>query len=225
MATLKTMKELGSDKYYIIRWNGTFTFFGRICLEFEILDISLREFLEKRRHQPFGLMEIRPIIQQLATALDFLKGAGIVHADLKPGNIMMVDHEQQPLKIKVIDFGQALKDPAEHTGSVLTSLWYRAPEMLLGAPFNEAIDVWSLGCMAAEILMNSVLFRGANEYDMIRHIYNTIGKAPQHMCSGMYSIPSIFTLVHTQPKESLSGYFRQVLWRETIMVTHTHSPS
>ncbi|XP_034537158.1 homeodomain-interacting protein kinase 2-like isoform X2 [Notolabrus celidotus] len=188
LATLKTMKELGSDKYNIVRWNEAFTFFGLICLEFEILDISLRDFLNKRRYRPLGLMEIRPIIQQLATALDFLKGAGIVHADLKPSNIMMVEHEQQPLKIKVIDFGQSLKDPADHTGSVLTTLWYRAPEMLLGAPFNEAIDVWSLGCTAAEIMMNSVLFRGFDEYDMIRHIYYTVGKAPEHMlCSGMYT--------------------------------------
>ncbi|XP_034558684.1 homeodomain-interacting protein kinase 2-like [Notolabrus celidotus] len=100
----------------------------------------------------------------------------------------MVDHEQQPLKIKVIDFGLAVKDPAEYTGSVLQTLWYRAPEVILGAPFNEAIDVWSLGCIAAEILMNSVLFRGADEYDMIWHIYYKVGMAPEHMLySGMYS--------------------------------------
>lgn len=54
-----------------------------------------------------------------------MKTAGIVHADLKPENIMMVDHEHQPLKVKVIDFGLALKNPASQKGTVLQTLWYR----------------------------------------------------------------------------------------------------
>lgn len=62
---------------------------------------------------------------QLATALDFLQSVGIVHADLKPENIMIVDQEQKPVTVKIIDFGLALKNPEEHRGAVLQTLWYR----------------------------------------------------------------------------------------------------
>ncbi|XP_035529983.1 homeodomain-interacting protein kinase 3-like [Morone saxatilis] len=163
---LKMMKELNSEKFNIVRWNDSFTFQGRFCLEFEKLDISLFDFLKRSQSQSLQLAEIRPIIQQLATALNFLKSAGIVHADLKPDNIMMVDHLRQPLTVKVIDFGLACNNPEAWTGSTLQTLWYRALEILLGRPFNNAIDVWSLGCIAAEMLMGIVLFPGCDEYDM-----------------------------------------------------------
>uniref|UniRef100_A0A3Q2PRB0 Protein kinase domain-containing protein n=1 Tax=Fundulus heteroclitus TaxID=8078 RepID=A0A3Q2PRB0_FUNHE len=57
--------------------------------------------------------------------LDFLQDVGIVHADLKPENIMIVDRGQQAMRVKIIDFGLALKNPEEHTGTVLQTLWYR----------------------------------------------------------------------------------------------------
>ncbi|XP_042340031.1 homeodomain-interacting protein kinase 1-like [Plectropomus leopardus] len=162
-ATLEWMKDLNSDKFNIITLNDSFTFKGRYCLEFEKLDINLYQFTEIR---PLELNEIRPIVQQLASALDFLKTVGVIHADLKPENIMMVDHVRQPLKVKVIDFGIACQDPEGKTGVILQSLWYRAPELLLGCPFNEAIDVWSLACIAVEMLRGIPLFPGCNEYDM-----------------------------------------------------------
>ncbi|XP_044055454.1 homeodomain-interacting protein kinase 3-like isoform X2 [Siniperca chuatsi] len=185
---LKKMKELDSDKFNIIRWNNSFTYEGHFCLEFEKLDITLYEFMQMSHFQPLELIEIRPIVQQLATALEFLKSVGIVHADLKPENIMMVDHLQQPLRVKVIDFGLACDNPEARTGVILQTQWYRSPEVLLGASFNEAIDVWSLGCIAAEMLMGTALFPGMDEYDMMRHILYTIGKPPDHLLNaGLYT--------------------------------------
>ncbi|XP_071352192.1 homeodomain-interacting protein kinase 1-like isoform X2 [Trachinotus anak] len=95
----------------IIRWDNPFTCKGLYCLEFEKLDISLREFLQRSQHRSLLLREIRLIVQQLATDLEFLKTVGIIHADLKPENIMMVDRLGQPLRVKVIDFGLACHDP------------------------------------------------------------------------------------------------------------------
>ncbi|KAK1883334.1 Homeodomain-interacting protein kinase 1, partial [Dissostichus eleginoides] len=120
----------------------------RYSIEFEKLDISLLVFLQKRSSASPKLEEIRPIVQQLAIALDFLEEAGIVHADLKPENIMMVDHVWQALKIKVIDFGLAVNNSAE--------------QILLGNVFNGTID-----CTAAQMLTSSVLFPGIDEYNMI----------------------------------------------------------
>ncbi|XP_027146299.1 homeodomain-interacting protein kinase 2 isoform X3 [Larimichthys crocea] len=162
---LKKMKEFDSHKFNIVRWNDSFAYMGHFCLEFEKLDISLDEFMQTCSN-PLKLVEIRPIVQQLATALEFLMNIGIVHADLKLANIMLVEQFNQPLRVKIIDFGLASDNPRACTGLTLQTLWYRAPEVLLGCPINEAIDVWSLGCIAAEMLMGMALFPGSDEYDM-----------------------------------------------------------
>ncbi|XP_049449878.1 homeodomain-interacting protein kinase 1-like [Epinephelus fuscoguttatus] len=165
--TLTWMKQLNSEKFNIVVLNDSFIFEGCFHLEFEKLDISLCQFMEMRSSDSLQLQEIRPIVQQLATALEFIKHAGVVHADLKPENIMMVDHVRQPLRIKIIDFGIACRDPEARTDQILQTLWYRFPEILLGAPFNTAIDTWSLGCIAAEMKLGKVLFPGSDEYDML----------------------------------------------------------
>ncbi|XP_034746647.1 homeodomain-interacting protein kinase 1-like [Etheostoma cragini] len=185
---LHILKELGSDQFNIVKWHDSFAFEGRYYLEFEELDISLTEFLQMSPSKSLELTDVRPIVQQLATALEFLKSTGFAHSDLKPENIMMVDHVRQPLRVKVIDFGLALNHPENWTGATLQTRWYRAPEILLGAPFNEAIDVWSLGCIAAEMLMGTALFPGCDNYDMMRHINLIVGKAPDHILNdGMYT--------------------------------------
>ncbi|XP_034002050.1 homeodomain-interacting protein kinase 1-like [Trematomus bernacchii] len=185
---LKQMKLGNCHLFNIVLWNDSFQYKKRYCLEFEKLDISLYEFLRKRRSMSLMLKEIRPIVQQLAIALDFLDVVDIVHCDLKPANIMMVDHVRQPLKIKVIDFGLAVNNSTQHTGETLQTLYYRSPEILLGNEFNGAIDVWSLGCIAAKMLTGNVLFPGSDEYDMLRHIILGIGEPPSHLLNaGMFT--------------------------------------
>ncbi|XP_061686661.1 homeodomain-interacting protein kinase 2-like isoform X3 [Syngnathoides biaculeatus] len=149
---------------------------GQFCLEFEKLDMSLHQLLEWRL--PLSVMEIRPVLQQLTTALQFLKSVGIVHCDLKPDNIMVVDHLQLPLKVKVIDFGLALHASELSRGMTVQSMWYRCPEVLLGHECTEAIDVWSLGCVAVELLLGRALFDGSDEYSMLSQISTTLGKLP-----------------------------------------------
>ncbi|XP_057686071.1 homeodomain-interacting protein kinase 2-like [Corythoichthys intestinalis] len=173
------LKEQGSDRFNIVCWNDSFTFQGQFCLEFEKLDMSLHQLLECRL--PLSLMEIRPVLQQLGTALHFLKSVGIVHCDLKPENIMVVDHLQLPLKVKVIDFGLALHASELSRGMTVQSMWYRCPEVLLGHECTEAIDVWSLGCITVELLLGRPLFDGCDEYSMLSQISTTLGKLPGSM--------------------------------------------
>ncbi|XP_019940289.1 homeodomain-interacting protein kinase 2-like [Paralichthys olivaceus] len=176
-ATLKTMKELNSDWFNIVRLNDSFTYKGHYCLVFEYLEIDLQEFMHSSPGQHLQLKQIRPILQQLATSLDFLKRAGIIHSDLKPENIMLVDPVRQPLKVKIIDFGLACNNPEEYIGQIFQTLRYRSPEILQRAPFNEAIDIWSLGCIVAELSMGRPLFPAWNETDLMRHIMHT---KPEH---------------------------------------------
>lgn len=93
---------------------------------------------------------------------------GLIHADLKPENIMLVDPVRQPYRVKVIDFGSASHVSKAVCNTYLQSRYYRAPEIILGLPFCEAIDMWSLGCVVAELFLGWPLYPGSSEYDQIR---------------------------------------------------------
>ncbi|XP_053290893.1 homeodomain-interacting protein kinase 2 [Pleuronectes platessa] len=167
---LRALEDLHSEWFNVVRLNSSFTYKSHYCLVFELLDMDLLKFMKINPGKRLQLKEIRPILQQLATSLDFLKSAGVVHSDLKPENIMMVDHVRQPLKVQVIDFGLACNNPEEKIGHTLQTLYYRSPEILQCAPFDEAIDVWSLGCIAAELLMGMPLFPAQDEDSLMRLI-------------------------------------------------------
>ncbi|KTF90303.1 hypothetical protein cypCar_00036968 [Cyprinus carpio] len=134
-------------------------------------------------HSSRGHRHIRPILQQVATALMKLKSLGLIHADLKPENIMLVDPIRQPYRVKVIDFGSASHVSKAVCSTYLQSRYYRAPEIILGLPFCEAIDMWSLGCVIAELFLGWPLYPGASEYDQIRYISQTQGLPPEYLLS------------------------------------------
>uniref|UniRef100_A0A3P8UPB0 Protein kinase domain-containing protein n=1 Tax=Cynoglossus semilaevis TaxID=244447 RepID=A0A3P8UPB0_CYNSE len=183
VAALSRLKSLCVDKCNLVKWHRVFMDKGHVCLEFEHLDKSLYEFLKERDRCSLLLKEIRPIIQQLANALNHLKLAGIIHADLKLENVMLVSHEKEPYRVKVIDFGMACKDSEAKVGSYIQSRPYRAPEIILGLPFTVAIDMWSLGCLAAALYLGTQLYPGKTEYDMMRFIVETRGQPADHLLS------------------------------------------
>ena len=113
-----------------------------------MLELNLYDFLKNNKFCPLKLKYIRPIMQQVLTALSKLKQLGLIHADLKPENIMMVDPARQPYRVKVIDFGSASHVSKAVPSTYLQSRYYRAPEIILGLPFNERIDMWSLGMIS-----------------------------------------------------------------------------
>uniref|UniRef100_A0A3B5A7Y0 Protein kinase domain-containing protein n=1 Tax=Stegastes partitus TaxID=144197 RepID=A0A3B5A7Y0_9TELE len=151
-AVLTELKAFDPDRFNFIRWETSFSFRDLLCQEFELLDCSLRKFMMMRQPSTLSLTEIRPILQQLATALNVLKSLGISHTDLHPENIMLVNHVQLPLKVKIIDFGLSGHTSQLQQGTYKQPRWYRAPETILGLPCDEAIDMWSLGCIAYDIL-------------------------------------------------------------------------
>ena len=136
-----------------------------------MLELNLYDFLKNNKFCPLKLKYIRPIMQQVLTALMKLKQLGLIHADLKPENIMMVDPARYPYRVKVIDFGSASHVSKAVPSTYLQSRYYRAPEIILGLPFSERIDMWSLGCVAAELFLGWPLYPGASEYDQIRYIW------------------------------------------------------
>lgn len=122
----------------------------------------------------------------------FFQQLGLIHADLKPENIMLVDPVRQPYRVKVIDFGSASHVSKAVCNTYLQSRYYRAPEIILGLPFCEAIDMWSLGCVVAELFLGWPLYPGSSEYDQIRYISQTQGLPTEHMLNNASKTTKFF---------------------------------
>ncbi|XP_013787996.1 homeodomain-interacting protein kinase 2-like, partial [Limulus polyphemus] len=174
-------KLLDTYQFNFIRAYECFTHKNHTCLVFEMLEQNLYDFLKQNKFSPLPLKYIRPILQQVLTALLKLKQLGLIHADLKPENIMLVDPVRHPFRVKVIDFGSASHVSKAVCSTYLQSRYYRAPEIILGLPFCEAIDMWSLGCVIAELFLGWPLYPGSSEYDQIRYISQTQGLPAEHM--------------------------------------------
>ncbi|XP_051513246.1 homeodomain-interacting protein kinase 3-like isoform X2 [Myxocyprinus asiaticus] len=172
---LARLSSENADEHNLVRALECFQHRSHTCLVFEMLEQNLYDFLKQNKFSPLPLKVIRPILQQVATALKKLKVMGLIHADLKPENIMLVDPVRQPYRVKVIDFGSASHVSKAVCSTYLQSRYYRAPEIILGLPFCEAIDMWSLGCVIAELFLGWPLYPGAIEYDQIRYISQTQG--------------------------------------------------
>ncbi|CAG05711.1 unnamed protein product [Tetraodon nigroviridis] len=165
VSILARLSGENADEHNLVRAFECFQHRSHTCLVFEMLEQNLYDFLKQNKFSPLPLKVIRPVLQQVATALKKLKSMGLIHADLKPENIMLVDPVRQPYRVKVIDFGSASHVSKAVCSTYLQSRYYRAPEIILGLPFCEAIDMWSLGCVMAELFLGWPLYPGALEYD------------------------------------------------------------
>ncbi|KAJ6665145.1 hypothetical protein lerEdw1_005376 [Lerista edwardsae] len=202
VSILARLSTENADEFNFVRAYECFQHRSHTCLVFEMLEQNLYDFLKQNKFSPLQLKVIRPILQQVATALKKLKSLGLIHADLKPENIMLVDPARQPYRVKVIDFGSASHVSKTVCSTYLQSRYYRrrnfsvlkygarfvpsveqfsreyhlrAPEIILGLPFCEAIDMWSLGCVIAELFLGWPLYPGALEYDQVNMVMDLEG--------------------------------------------------
>ncbi|KAL7302955.1 hypothetical protein TKK_0004182 [Trichogramma kaykai] len=192
VSILSRLSQENADEFNFVRAFECFQHKSHTCLVFEMLEQNLYDFLKQNKFSPLPLKYIRPILQQVLTALLKLKQLGLIHADLKPENIMLVDPMRQPYRVKVIDFGSASHVSKAVCNTYLQSRYYRAPEIILGLPFCEAIDMWSLGCVVAELFLGWPLYPGSSEYDQIRYISQTQGLPTEHMLNNASKTTKFF---------------------------------
>ena len=119
--------------------------------------------------EPFSPSEIKTLLLQLTSAVEYLHNNWILHRDLKTSNLLMNNRGQ----MKIADFGMAryYGDPPPKLTQLVVTLWYRAPELLLGADkYGSEIDMWSVGCIFGELLTKEPLLQGKNEVEQLTKV-------------------------------------------------------
>uniref|UniRef100_A0A3Q4AUE1 dual-specificity kinase n=1 Tax=Mola mola TaxID=94237 RepID=A0A3Q4AUE1_MOLML len=167
-------------KYYIVHLKRHFMFRNHLCLVFELLSYNLYDLLRNTNFRGVSLNLTRKFAQQLCTALLFLATPelSIIHCDLKPENILLCNPKRSA--IKIVDFGSSCQ-LGQRIYQYIQSRFYRSPEVLLGMPYDLAIDMWSLGCILVEMHTGEPLFSGSNEVDQMNKIVEVLGVPPSLM--------------------------------------------
>lgn len=150
------------------------------CLVFEMLSLNLYELLKNTQFGGVSLNLIRKFAKQILKSLTFLarSDVDIIHCDLKPENILLRHPKRSG--VKVIDFGSSCRSN-KRMYSYIQSRFYRSPEVMLGLPYSVSIDVWSLGCILAEMHTGEPLFSGSDQFDQMQKIVKLLGMVPSHM--------------------------------------------
>ncbi|XP_030056228.1 cyclin-dependent kinase 6 isoform X2 [Microcaecilia unicolor] len=144
----------------------------KLTLVFEHVDQDLATYLNKVPEPGVPSETIKDMTFQLLRGLDFLHSHRVVHRDLKPQNILVTSNGQ----IKLADFGLArIYSFQMALTSVVVTLWYRAPEVLLQSSYATPVDLWSVGCIFAEMFRRKPLFRGNSDVDQLEKIFDVIG--------------------------------------------------
>ncbi|ODV65500.1 kinase-like protein [Hyphopichia burtonii NRRL Y-1933] len=156
----------------------TFMHKEHLCLVFELLASNLYELIKQNQFHGLNMKLVKLLTKQLLESVAQLKSFQMIHCDLKPENILLCQPDKPD--IKVIDFGSACFT-RQTVYSYIQSRFYRSPEVILGLPYTESIDMWSLGCIVGELFLGLPMFPGISEYNQIWKIIDMLGYPPRHM--------------------------------------------
>ncbi|XP_064073811.1 serine/threonine-protein kinase PRP4 homolog [Vanessa tameamea] len=180
---VEVLKEINDadpeSKYHCVKFYSNFMHKGHLCLVLEPLHMDLRSILKKYgRHHGINIKALMSYSRQLILSLRLLKKIGIIHADIKPDNILV--NEKKNI-LKLCDFGSATKINDNEPTPYLVSRFYRAPEIILGIPYKHGVDVWSTACTIYEMSTGKILFTGSSNNKMLKCFMDLKGKIPSRV--------------------------------------------
>ncbi|KAL1880485.1 hypothetical protein VTK73DRAFT_5872 [Phialemonium thermophilum] len=159
-----------------------------IFLVLEFVEHDLKSVLEDMP-EPFLSSEVKTLLLQLVSGVSYLHDNWILHRDLKTSNLLLNNRG----RLKIADFGMAryTSDPPPKLTQLVVTLWYRAPELLLGATsYGRAVDMWSVGCIFGELLTREPLLQGKNEVDELTRIFELCGVPTEASWPGFRRLPN-----------------------------------
>ncbi|PIN06582.1 LAMMER dual specificity kinase [Handroanthus impetiginosus] len=170
------------DERHILRLYDYFYYQEHLFIVTELLKANLYEFQKYNREsggEPyFTLRRLQVITRQCLEALSYLHDLGIVHCDLKPENILIKSYRR--CEIKIIDLGSSCFQ-TDYLTLYVQSRSYRAPEVMLGLHYDQKIDIWSLGCILAELCSGEVLFPNEVVAKLLGHMIGMLGPIDMDM--------------------------------------------
>lgn len=177
-----------------------------VYLVMDFVEHDLRT-LQEDMQEPFTPSEVKSLLQQTTSAVSFLHSHWILHRDLKTSNILLNNRGE----IKIADFGMAryYGDPPPQMTQLVVTLWYRAPELLLGAEkYGQAIDLWSIGCIFGELLTKEPLLQGKNEVDQLSKIFGLCGIPSEEIWPGFRRLPNAKGLKLPAQRQNMGNVIR-----------------
>eukprot|EP00096_Caligus_rogercresseyi_P010961 TRINITY_DN415_c1_g1_i1.p1 TRINITY_DN415_c1_g1~~TRINITY_DN415_c1_g1_i1.p1 ORF type:complete len:563 (+),score=113.57 TRINITY_DN415_c1_g1_i1:177-1865(+) len=172
-----------------------FNYYGHMCLTFELLGLSVFDFLKQNNYHPYSLDQVRHITYQLCYAVKYIHSCKLTHTDLKPENILFTNSDWEvsynPKKkreyrriknteVHLIDFGSATFD-WEHHSKVVSTRHYRAPEVILELGWSQPCDVWSIGCIMFELYLGFTLFQTHDNVEHLAMMDKILGPLPEKL--------------------------------------------
>ncbi|CAD6344062.1 unnamed protein product [Miscanthus lutarioriparius] len=182
------------DDHHILRLYDYFYYQEHLFIVTELLRANLYEFQKYNQESGdevyFSLPRIQAIARQCLEALVYLHHLNIVHCDLKPENILLKSYGR--CEIKVIDLGSSCF-LSDNLNLYVQSRSYRSPEVILGLPYDQKIDIWSLGCILAELYTGEVLFPNESVPIILARMIGTIGPIDMEMLASGQETQKYFT--------------------------------
>ena len=193
------MKELKHEN--ILSLHDVIHTENKLMLVFEYMDKDLKKYMDSRNTGgQLDFATIRSFMFQLLNGIDFCHSNRVLHRDLKPQNLLINNKGQ----LKLADFGlaRAFGIPVNTFSNEVVTLWYRAPDVLLGSrTYNTSIDIWSAGCIMAEMYTGRPLFPGTTNEDQLQKIFRLMGTPSERSWPGISQFPeykSNFPIYATQ---------------------------
>ncbi|XVE54516.1 hypothetical protein DITRI_Ditri03aG0088300 [Diplodiscus trichospermus] len=158
-----------------------------VYMVMEYMEHDFKGLMESMK-RPFSTSDVKCLMLQLLEGVKYLHDNWVLHRDLKTSNLLLNNQGE----LKICDFGMARQygSPLKPYTTKVVTQWYRAPELLLGAKkYSTAVDMWSVGCIMAELLAKEPLFKGTSEIDQLRKIFDTLGTPSEKIWPGFSELP------------------------------------
>ncbi|CAN6296794.1 unnamed protein product, partial [Urochloa humidicola] len=199
---ISLLKEM--NHVNIVRLHDVIHSEKRIHLVFEYLDLDLKKFMDSSPEFAKNPTLIKSYLYQILRGVAYCHSHRILHRDLKPQNLL-IDRRTNTLKLADFGLARAFGIPVRTFTHEVVTLWYRAPEILLGArQYSTPVDVWSVGCIFVEMVNQKPLFPGDSEIDELFKIFRVLGTPNEQSWPGVSCLPDFKTAFPRWPAQDLA---------------------